>query len=207
MLYETQMTCVINAGNQCIYMCHETEVSWLRDQSLKLNDMIIQHPPFCEYDIWQFNTRIIDWGCIQQCITITRSMDSLGQEFLDFLYQASWCHAVMAGSLWLHRSGMGCHRHWGQGIPLNSCHGRNSWSLVHLGCWCCRCNGCGLHAWCSWGQCRLCHWEAVSCQSLQCGSYATWNSVNCFDTAFTEVSLHAAVCGTIAGVYLIAVSW
>ena len=42
-------------------------------------------------------------------------------------------------------------------------------------------------------------------QSLQCGSGATLDSVNCFDTAFMEVSLHAAVCGTIAGVYKIAV--
>ena len=32
-------------------------------------------------------------------------------------------------------------------------------------------------------------------------------SVNCFDTAFMKVSLHAAVCGTIAGAFLIAVPW
>ena len=27
---------------------------------------------------------------------------------------------------------MGCHRHWCQGILLDSWHGRNSWGLVHL---------------------------------------------------------------------------
>ena len=39
MLYDTQMTCVIKVG-KLIYMYCKTEVSWLRDQSLKLNDMI-----------------------------------------------------------------------------------------------------------------------------------------------------------------------
>ena len=43
--------------------------------------------------------------------------------------------------------------------------------------------------------------------NLQCGSCATGDSVGCFDTAFTEVSPHMVVCGTIAGVYLIAVLW
>ena len=47
----------------------------------------------------------------------------------------------------------------------------------------------------------------VARQSLQCGSGAIWDSVSCFDTAFTEVSPHATVCGTIAGAYLIAVLW
>ena len=143
-------------------------------------------------------------GCM---LHITKSMDSLGQEFLDFLDQASGCHAGMARSLWLHKGGMGCHRHWCWGILLNSWHGRNSWSLVHLGCQCCRCSGCGPHVLCRWGWCRLCCWEVVSSQSLQCGSCASWDSVDCFDTAFMKVSPHAAVCGTIAGVYLIAVPW
>ena len=47
----------------------------------------------------------------------------------------------------------------------------------------------------------------MSCQSVQCGGYATWDCVDCFDTAFTEVYPHVAVCGAIAGVYLIAVLW
>ena len=81
----------------------------------------------------------------------SRSMDSLGQQFLDLLDQASWCHAGMARSSWLHRCGMGCHRLWCRGILLNSWHGRNSWSMFHLGCQCCRCRRCGLHAWCRWG--------------------------------------------------------
>ena len=38
-------------------------------------------------------------------------------------------------------------------------------------------------------------------QSLQCGRGATWDSVGCLDTAFMEVPLCAALCGTIAGVY------
>ena len=47
----------------------------------------------------------------------------------------------------------------------------------------------------------------MSGQTLQCGSCATWDSVNHFDTAFTKVSLQVAVCGTIAGAYFIAVPW
>ena len=47
----------------------------------------------------------------------------------------------------------------------------------------------------------------MSCQSLQCSSCATWDSVDCFDTVFTKVSLYEVVCGTIAGVYLIAIPW
>ena len=47
----------------------------------------------------------------------------------------------------------------------------------------------------------------MTSQSLQCVSCAALDSVNSFDTAFTKVSLHTAVCGTIAGAYLIAVLW
>ena len=97
------------------------------------------------------------WGCMQWHMTRTRSVGSPGQQFLDLLDQASWCHTGMARSSWLHRYGMGCHRLWCRAILLNSWHGRNSWSLFHLGCWCCRCSRCGLHAWCRWGWCRLCH--------------------------------------------------
>ena len=49
--------------------------------------------------------------------------------------------------------------------------------------------------------------KVVSSWSLQCGSCATWDSIDHFDTAFTKVSPHSAVCGTITGVYLIAVLW
>ena len=44
-------------------------------------------------------------------------------------------------------------------------------------------------------------------KSLQCGSGATWDSVGCFDTVFTEVPPCVAICGTIAGEYLIAALW
>ena len=64
--------------------------------------------------------RTICWGCMQWHITIARAVDSLGQQFLDLLDQAFWCHAGMARSSWLHRCGMGCHRHWCQGILMNS---------------------------------------------------------------------------------------
>ena len=101
----------------------------------------------------------------------------------------------------------GCHRHQCQGILLNSWHSRNSWGLFHLGCWCCRCSRCGLHVWCRWGWCRLCCYGVGSCQSLWHGSCTTWDSVSCFDTAFMEVSPCMVVCGTIAGVYLVAVPW
>ena len=140
------------------------------------------------------------WGCVWQCIMITRSVDSLGQQFLDLLDQASWCHAGMAGSLGLHRCGMGCHRLWCRHFVLDSWHVRNSGSLPHLCCQCCRC---GLHAWWRWGQCRLFHSEVESC--LQCGRGATWDSADYFDTAVTEVPPCVVVCGTIAGAYLIAV--
>ena len=47
----------------------------------------------------------------------------------------------------------------------------------------------------------------MSSQSLWCGSCATWDSVDCFDTAFMKVSSHAAVDHTITDVHLIAVFW
>ena len=81
----------------------------------------------------------------------SKSMDSPGQQFLDLLDQASWCHVGMARSSGMHRCGMGCHRLWCWGILLNSWHGRDSCSLFHPGCQCCRCSRCGLHVWCRWG--------------------------------------------------------
>ena len=93
------------------------------------------------------------------------------------------------------------------GILLNSWHGRNNWGLAHLGCWCCRCSRCGLHMLCRFWQCRLCHWEVVSGWSLWCGTCATWDNVDYFDTVFMKVSPHVVLCGTIAGAYLIAVPW
>ena len=42
-------------------------------------------------------------------------------------------------------------------------------------------------------------------KSLWCGCCGAWDSVDGFDTAFKKVSSHVAVCGTIAGAYLIAV--
>ena len=113
--------------------------------------MIIQHPP-SENMIHCNLTLTIDWGCVWWHVTITRSVDSLSQEFLDFLDQASGSHVGMARSSWLHRCGMGCHRHWCQGVLLNSWCGRNSWSLVHLSCQCCRC-----------GLCVLCRWGDTGC--------------------------------------------
>ena len=118
-------------------------------------NLIIQHPPFWEYITQWFTTWFI--GDVDSGALLSKSMDSLGQQFLDLLDQASWCHVGMARSSWLHRCGMGCHRLWCRGILLNSWCGRNSWSLFHLGCQCCRCSRCGLHAWCRWGWCRLCH--------------------------------------------------
>ena len=83
----------------------------------------------------------IYWGCMQQCIMKTESVDSLGQQFLDLLDQASWCHVGMARSLGLQRSAMGCCRHWCQGILLNSWCGKNSWvasvaDAANVGCMC-----------------------------------------------------------------------
>ena len=110
--------------------------------------------PLSEIMIWWSYTWFI--GDVDGSALQSKSMDSLGQQFLDLLEQASWCHVGMARSLWLHRCGMVCHRLWCWGILLNSWHGRNSWSLFHLGCQCCGCSICGLHVWCRWGWCRLC---------------------------------------------------
>ena len=123
-----------------------------------------------------------DWGCIQQHVTMTRSMDSLGWEFLDFLDQASGCHAGMARSLWMHRCGLQCHRHWHKDVPLNSWCDGNSWSLVHLGYWCCRCSGCGLHA--------LCRWAAEK----QCLVRACGVAVVPLGTVLTALTLHSQRC-------------
>ena len=199
------MTCYMRHRKNDIYVLQKARLVYQQEQFLKLN-AIIWYPPFWEYITWKFTTTIY-WGCMQWCITKTESVDSPGWEFSDFLDQASWCHVGTAGSLGLHRCGMGCHRLWCQGILLNNCHGRNSWGLFHLDCLCWRCSRCGLHAWCRLWQCRLYHWKAVSCWSLQCGSCATWDSVNHLDTAFTEVPPCVAVCGTIAGAYLIAALW
>ena len=150
------MTCAMRSG-KLMYMYHKIArlVYWhSREQFLKLDEAIIQHPPFWDYDTWWVNS-MNDWGCGQWCIMKTRSMDSLGWKLSNFLDQASRCHVGMAGSSWLHRCGMGCHRHWCQGVPLNSWHGRDSWGLACLGCWCCRCSGCGLHMMCRLWQCRL----------------------------------------------------
>ena len=120
----------------------------------KQSDLIIRHPPFWDYIPQWFTTQFV--GDVCGSTLRSRSVDSLGQQFLDLLDQASRCHAGMAGSSWLHMCGMGCHRLWCLGILLNSWHGRNSWSLFHLSCWCCRCSRCGLHAWCRCRWCRVC---------------------------------------------------
>ena len=87
-----------------------------------------------------------------------------------------------------------------RGILLDSWHGRNSLSLAHLGCQCCRSSGMLAACVVQVGMMQVCHWEVVSCWSLWCGSCATWGSVDCFDTPFTKVSPHAVICGTTAGV-------
>ena len=154
-----------------------------REQFLKLNEVVIQHPPFWEYDTLQFNSTN-EWGCRWWHITRTRSVDSLGQQFLDFLDQASGCPVGMARSSWLHRCGMGCHRHWCWGVPLNSWCGRNNWSLVHLGCWCCRC---GLHALAGGG-------SAVCAAEKQCLVGACGVAVVPLGTVSTALILHSQRC-------------
>ena len=140
-------------------------------------------------------------GCMWHQMTRTRSVDSLGQQFLDLLDQASWCHVGTAGSLWLHRCGMGCHRLWCQGIFWNSWHGRNSWSLFHLGCQCCRCSRYGLHAWCRGGDAGCATKKQWLDRACSVAVVPLGNSVSCFDTAFMEVPPCVAVLGTIAGAY------
>ena len=137
-----------------------------REQFLKLNKVIIQHPPFWDYNTWQFNSTN-DWGCIWWCVTITRSVDSLGSILPGF----PWIQHL--GAMWAWPDLCGC---TGVAWDVAGIGARaffrtagmagNSWSLVHLGCQCYGCSGCGLHVRCRWGWCRLCCWEAVSCWSL-----------------------------------------
>ena len=156
LLFETQTTCATRHGNPYLYVLQKLDLSTSLSVGVlfktRRNDLIIQHPPFWEYITQQFTTQFV--GDVCGSTLQSKSMDSLGRQFLDLLDQASWCHVGMARSLWLHRCGMGCHRLWCQSILLNSWHGRNSWSLFCLCCQWCRCNRCGLHTWCRW--CRLC---------------------------------------------------
>ena len=93
------------------------------------------------------------------------------------------------------------------GHSLNSWHGRDSWGLFHLGHWCCRCSGGGLCVLCQVGPMQVVVLRSSVWLEPVGGSCATWDSVDCFDTALTKVSPHVVVCGTIAGAYLIAVPW
>ena len=108
-------------------------------------------------------TLMNDWGCRWQCITITRSMDSSGQEFLDFLDQAFWCHVGMARSSWLHRCGMGC---IGTGAFLwtadvvGTVRAWFIWvaGVAGVGCMCCAgCGsaGCAAEKWCIFRACSV----------------------------------------------------
>ena len=145
--------------------------------------------------------KTIYWGCMQWHIMITESVDSPGQQFLDLLDQASWCHAGMARSSWLHRCGMGCHRLWCQGILLNSWHGRDSWSLLHLGCSGvagaadvgCMCGAVGGAAGCAAKK----QWLDRACSV----AVVPLGTVLAALTLHSQRCLHAAVCGTIAGAY------
>ena len=61
-----------------------------------------------------------------------------------------------------------------------------------------------------WAACMVQVMQVVPLRSSalsEHGSCATWDSVSCFDTVFMEVSLCMVVCGTIAGAHLIAVPW
>ena len=139
---------VLWEAGKSIYIC-STKWDQLTEGSICETKWVIIQIPLSENMIdGDLTTTIIDWGYMQWCMTRTRSLDSLGWQFLDFLDQASWCHAGTARSLWLHRCGMGCCRHWCWDVPLNSWHGGNRRGLVHLGCQCCRCSRCGLHMLC-----------------------------------------------------------
>ena len=131
----------------------------------------------------------------------SKSVDSLGQQFLGLLDQASRCHAGTARSSWLHRV-------W-HGMSQTLVPGHSSEQLV----WQEQLKPVSselpvLQVQQMWAVCMVqvqvmqgVPLKVVARQSLWCGSGATWDSVSCFDTAFTEVPLHVEVCGTIAGAY------
>ena len=102
---------------------------------------------------------------------------------------------------------MGCHGHWCWGIPLNSCviGIAGTWFVwvasvagaAGVSCTCLSGGGNAGHA--TEKQCQL---RACSVAVVPLGTVST-----AFDTTFMKVSPCVAVCGTIAGVYLIAVLW
>ena len=73
-------------------------------------------------------------GSVWGHITRTWSVDSLGQQVPRSPGSGILVPCGHGQIFGLHRCGMGCHRHWCQGIPLNSWCGRNSWGLFHLSC-------------------------------------------------------------------------
>ena len=78
---------------------------------------------------------------------------------------------------------------------------RNSYGLWLCSCRHGRCNKCGLHWLCKFGWCRLWHRDTGSGRHLWHGCHSIWKSVSRFDTAFMQVSTHAAVDSTITGAY------
>ena len=119
---------------------------------------------------------------------MTRSMDSLGQEFLDFQDQVSWCHAGMAGSSWLQRgvawdvTGIGAGAFlWTAGVMGTV----GAWFIrvagvagaVGVGCMCCA--GCG---------------SAGCATEKQCLIGACGVAVMPLGTVLTALTLHSPRC-------------
>ena len=151
------------------------------------------------------NTTIY-WGCIWQHVATARSVDSLGQEFLDFLDQASWCHA---GTAWIF-------------VAAHAV----AWDVTGIGAWGIPCEQLVWQgqlepvfirvasvAWCSrmWAACAGagCGGNAGCAAEKQCLVGACSVAVVPLGTVLTALTLHsqrclhmcAVVCGTIAGVY------
>ena len=139
----------------------------------------------------------------------SKSMDSPSQQFLDLLDQASWCHVGTAGSSWLHRCGMECHRLWYWGHSSEQL----AWQEQLEACFIwvasvagaadvgCMHGAGGGDAGCAakkWWLDRACSVAVVPLGTVSAAlPLCSWNS-----------ALHVAVvCGTIAGTYFIAVLW
>ena len=154
------MPCAIGSRN-LIYMYSKTEVSWLRDQSLKWS-MIMQHPPFWEYETLQFNSN--KWlGMYTAAHYNNKVCGQSGLRVLRFYWirqlGAMWAWPDLHGCTGLawDVTGIGAGMFpWTAGV-VGTAGALFIWvasvaGVVVVGCMCCG------RLW----QCRLCHWEVVS---------------------------------------------
>ena len=147
-----------DVGKSIYIYCKAKQDQLTEGSVCEIKWVIILHPPFWEYTTqWFKYNNLLGMYMVMHC-HLNRSHGQSRSIVPRFpgsgILVPMWAWLDLCGSTGV-AGDVG--RHWCWGIPLNSWHGRNSWSLLHLGCQCCRCSGCGLHMWCRLWQCRLCH--------------------------------------------------